>query len=215
MLNYDEEYTMTFPSAYARGILWGTLLMELVGTIQIKCEKTDMKTEIEFKTKPFFGGDYNLVAGKIMHKKKILFTFNGKWDKQLFGKGHKDKKEELFWDPYGDMASSNLKMNVRPLEQQEDYESRKLWRKVSLALMANDQETATDEKFTIEEAQREAVKDREESGITYEPRYFRNEDGEWIYKHFNLDKWTAEDIDKYEEYEEDGVIAIREKSKKQ
>jgi len=174
-----------------------------------------MKTEIEFKTKPFFGGDYNLVAGKIMHKKKILFTFNGKWDKQLFGKGHKHKKEELFWDPYGDMASSNLKMNVRPLEQQEDYESRKLWRKVSLALMANDQETATDEKFTIEEAQREAVKDREESGITYEPRYFRNEDGEWIYKHFNLDKWTAEDIDKYEEYEEDGVIAIREKSKKQ
>jgi len=112
------------------------------------------------------------------------------------------------------MASSNLKMNVRPLEQQEVYESRKLWRKVSLALMANDQETATDEKFTIEEAQREAVKDREERGITYEPRHFRNEDGEWIYRHFNLDKWTAEDIGKFEEYEEDGVIAIREKSKK-
>jgi len=51
MLNYDEEYTLTFPTAYARGILWGTLLMELGGTVYIKCEKTGMKSEIEFKTK--------------------------------------------------------------------------------------------------------------------------------------------------------------------
>jgi len=70
MLNYDEEYTLTFPSVYGRGILWGTLLMELGGNVTIKCEKSDMRTEIEFKTKGFFSVDYNLVAGKIFHKKK-------------------------------------------------------------------------------------------------------------------------------------------------
>jgi oxysterol-binding protein-related protein 8 len=56
MLNYVEEYILTFPSAYARGILWGTLLMELGGTVSIKCEKTGMKSEIEFKTKVVYPG---------------------------------------------------------------------------------------------------------------------------------------------------------------
>jgi len=155
-----------------------------------------------------------VIAGKIIHKKKTMYTFGGKWDKQLTGKGHKDKKEEVFWDPYGDMVQSNLKMQVRPIDQQEDYESRKLWRAVSQALMANDQTAATDAKCAIEDAQRKAVRDREEKGLAYEPRHFRiNEDGEWEYKYFDLTKWTPEDAATLEEYEEDGVIKVREKTK--
>jgi len=210
MLCYDEVYTLTFPTAYARGILWGTLLMELGGTIYIKCETTGMKSEIEFKTKGYFGGEYNAVAGKIMHKKKTLYTFTGKWDKQLTGKDLRDKKEEVFWDPHGDMAVSGLKMDVRPLDQQEPYESRRLWHKVSLGLLANDQTVATDEKFAIEDAQRKAVREREEQDIRYEPRLFRLDDSnQWVYKHFNLDKWNKKQCEELEEYEENGVIAIR------
>jgi len=216
MLNYDEEYVLTFPSAYARGILWGTLLMELGGTVSIKCEKTDMRVEIEFKTKGFFGGEYNVVAGKIMHKKKTLYTFHGKWDKQLHGKNVKDKKEEVFWDPYGEMAKTGLKMDVRELEEQESYESRNLWHKVSLALIANDQETATDEKFIIEDTQRRAVKDREEQDITYEPRHFeKDENDAWVYKHFDLTKWDEKQCEELEEFEENGVIASRPKKKEE
>jgi len=213
MLNYDEVYTLTFPTAYARGILWGTLLMELGGTVHIKCEKTEMKSEIEFKTKGYFGGEYNAVAGKIMHKKKTLYTFSGKWDKQLTGKDLRDKNEEVFWDPYGDMAVSGLKMQVRSLEDQEPHESRRLWHKVSLGLLANDQTVATDEKFAIEDAQRKAVREREEKGIKYEPRHFRLDDNnQWVYKHFNLDKWGKNECEELEEYEENGVIAIRKKT---
>lgn len=218
MMHYDEEYILTFPTAYARGILWGTLLMELGGTVTIKCPQTEMKAEIDFKTKGFFGGDYNVVSGKIMHKKKTLYTFQGKWDKQLTGKGAKDKKEEIFWDPYGDMAKTGkgLKMQVRPLEEQEPYESRNLWHKVSLALMANDQETATDEKFIIEDAQRRAVKEREEQCVTYEPRFFKkNEQGKWIYKYFDLTKWGPKEVNELEEFEDNGVIATRPKKVKE
>jgi hypothetical protein len=46
-----ESYTISFPTAYARGILWGTLLMEIGGTVYITCEKTGLQSEIEFKTK--------------------------------------------------------------------------------------------------------------------------------------------------------------------
>jgi len=63
----------------------------------------------------------------------------------------------------------------------------RLWHKVSLGLQANDQTVATDEKFIIEDAQRKAVREREEKGIAYEPRFFKKDDtNQWIYKHFKF-----------------------------
>jgi len=72
------------------------------------------------------------------------------------------------------MAES-INMYVRPIEEQQDVESRKLWNKVTVALKANDQTVATDEKFALEEEQRRQARDREENGLTYEPRYFRQD----------------------------------------
>jgi hypothetical protein len=51
LLYYDEIYTFTFPVVYARGILWGTLVMELAGDICVKCEQSGYRTDIEFKVK--------------------------------------------------------------------------------------------------------------------------------------------------------------------
>ena len=56
---FDEEYEITFPSAHAKGFLFGTLIMELVGPVHIICRKTGYSAEIEFKVKMF------LVMGKI------------------------------------------------------------------------------------------------------------------------------------------------------
>lgn len=42
---------MTVPYAHCKGILMGTLTMELGGKISIDCEKTGYYTEIEFKLK--------------------------------------------------------------------------------------------------------------------------------------------------------------------
>jgi hypothetical protein len=46
---WDEEYEITFPSAHAKGFLFGTLIMELVGPVNIICRKTGYSAEIEFK----------------------------------------------------------------------------------------------------------------------------------------------------------------------
>lgn len=42
---------MTMPYAHCKGILMGTLSMELGGKVTIDCEKTGYSTEIEFKLK--------------------------------------------------------------------------------------------------------------------------------------------------------------------
>lgn len=53
LLPRGEEYSITVPYALCKGILVGTLSMELGGKISIECEKTGYKTELEFKLKVF------------------------------------------------------------------------------------------------------------------------------------------------------------------
>lgn len=40
---------MNMPYAHCKGILMGTLTMELGGKVTVECEKTGYKTELEFK----------------------------------------------------------------------------------------------------------------------------------------------------------------------
>ncbi|PSN56564.1 Oxysterol-binding protein-related protein 8 [Blattella germanica] len=51
LLPRGEDYSITIPYAHCKGILMGTLTMELGGKVIIDCEKTGYKTEIEFKLK--------------------------------------------------------------------------------------------------------------------------------------------------------------------
>eukprot|EP01087_Luapelamoeba_hula_P016150 TRINITY_DN493_c0_g1_i1.p1 TRINITY_DN493_c0_g1~~TRINITY_DN493_c0_g1_i1.p1 ORF type:complete len:431 (+),score=82.73 TRINITY_DN493_c0_g1_i1:239-1531(+) len=222
LLEYDEVYTFTFPTVYARGILWGTLLMELSGEIYIKCEKTGYRTDIDFKTKGYFGGEYNKIEGKISHgevdakgnwpkKLKTCNTFSGYWDGKITIKGE-DKKEEVFWDPH-DGQTPKEKMVVRSLDDQSEWDSRKLWLKVTQALHQGDLTVATDEKQVIESKVKAAAAACEESGAPHEPKYFRLDDnGQWVYRWFDLTKWSEEDKEKLTEREVDGVISSCPKS---
>jgi oxysterol-binding protein-related protein 8 len=47
----DEQYVVTNPNVYARGLLFGTMLLELGDTSTMKCEQTDLMCELEFVTK--------------------------------------------------------------------------------------------------------------------------------------------------------------------
>lgn len=40
---------MNMPYAHCKGILMGTLTMELGGKVTVECEKTGYRTELEFK----------------------------------------------------------------------------------------------------------------------------------------------------------------------
>lgn len=81
---------------------------------------------------------------------------------------------------------------VRPLEDQEDRESQRLWQKVAQAVKDHNHDVATDEKSRIEGRQREEAAAREADGVEWTPRLFRRvrggpggseegeEDLEWI-----------------------------------
>jgi hypothetical protein len=82
----------------------------------------------------------------------------------------KTGKKELLFDATNAIATPP---SVRPMEEQDDRESQKLWNPVVTALKNRDQEVATEEKFKIEDRQREEARLRESDGVEWHPRFFR------------------------------------------
>ena len=99
LLPRGEDYLLTMPYAHCKGILMGTMTMELGGKIAIDCGKTGYNVELEFKLRPFLGGGEftNAVSGKLRLGKETLFTIDGHWDDTVTMKDKKTGKEEVLW----------------------------------------------------------------------------------------------------------------------
>ncbi|KAH9413390.1 Oxysterol-binding protein- protein 9 [Dermatophagoides pteronyssinus] len=182
LLDHDEEYTCTFPSAYGRSILtepW----FEFGGSVQIECEKSGYQTKIDFLTKPFYGGKRNRINAEIFDpNKKLLATINGEWNGRMEVKFIRNKSLQPKSEPFVDTKTLPvIKKQVKPINEQEDYESRKLWKHVTLALKKQNVDEATEAKYQIEQRQRELVKEREQLASKWQNRMFHNIGEKWIF----------------------------------
>mgnify|MGYP002718800978 CR=1 len=150
----------------------------------------------------FFGGSYNAVGGKIKGPKGDVGELSGHWHDmmELQRKGvsfsvpirgvadrsqsahslfpSQTKGRETLFDA---STARVVQKAVSPEDQQAPNESRRLWTKVTAAIKAKDLDAATDAKSAIEEAQREAARQRDASGETFKPRFFKptGKNGEW------------------------------------
>lgn len=202
LLPRGECYTAGTPYAHCKGILMGTLSMELGGKINIDCENTGYKTELEFKLKPFLGGadTINVVSGKIKLGKETMATIQGHWDKECRIKDMKTGEETVLFKADADMRAKRLTRYLVPMEKQLPTESIRLWRNVSDAITREDQDAATDEKTLLEERQRSLAKERLENDMEYVPELFELDSyGNWVYKYADLRPWDPRsDVCQYE-----------------
>ncbi|XP_011298494.1 oxysterol-binding protein-related protein 9 [Fopius arisanus] len=179
VLEYGEEYVLTFPNGYGRSILtvpW----IELGGTATITCAQTGYQATVEFLTKPFYGGKKNRISCQVTHpgEKKPFLCINGEWSGCLEAKWS-DGRTELFADVTKIQVDKKL---VKPVGEQEEYESRKVWREVTVGLKINDMDRATAAKCLIEQKQRDEARIRKENNIPWETKFFREtNDGGWVY----------------------------------
>lgn len=190
----NEVYEMNQPNVYCRGILFGKMKMELGDHMYVKCRKTGLEADIDFKTKGFISGTYDAIEGVIKNSKtsEVLYQITGKWNEVMEIKDLKTGKKRVLVDT---KSSVLVKPRVRPLEEQGQYESRKLWKPTIDALARRDHTVATEEKFAVEDEQRNLAKKRIDDGVEFHPKFFRpvNEkevelqDLEYvIYKKFDL-----------------------------
>ncbi|SPP82602.1 oxysterol-binding protein-related protein 8 isoform X7 [Drosophila guanche] len=202
LLPRGECYIASTPYAHCKGILMGTLSMELGGKINIECENTGYRTELEFKLKPFLGGSEstNVVVGKIKLGKETLATINGHWDKECRIKDSKTGEETLLFKVDSDLRAKRLPRYLVPIESQEPNESQRLWERVSEAIAREDQVAATEEKTILEEKQRGEAKERASIEAPHVPNLFELDSyGQWIYKYADLRPWDVRnDVRQYE-----------------
>ncbi|KAI5278604.1 Oxysterol-Binding Protein-Related Protein 5 [Manis pentadactyla] len=207
-LNRAEDYTLTMPYAHCKGILYGTMTMELGGRVTVECEKNNLQAELEFKLKPFFGGSMNInqVSGKIASGEEVLARLTGHWDREVFIKEEGRGSTELFWNPSGEVRGQRLKRHTVLFKEQTELESERLWQHVTRAIAEGDQHKATQEKFSLEDAQRQQTRERQQSLTPWKPRLFHLDPAtqEWHYRYENRSPWDP--LKDIVQFEKDGVL---------
>ncbi|XP_053305359.1 oxysterol-binding protein-related protein 5 [Spea bombifrons] len=207
-LTREEEYIITMPYAHCKGLLYGTMTMELGGKVTIDCQKTGHSTELEFKLKPFFGGSdtLNQISGKIKAGADVLANLDGHWDREVFLNDAQSGTRDVFWNPTTEIRRQRLKRHIVLFEEQTEMESERLWQHVTTAIYEGNQQQATDEKYILEEAQRKAASVRRESNEEWSPHLFvyNEELKEWQYKHQDTRPWHP--LTDIAQYEKDGIL---------
>ncbi|XP_054706899.1 oxysterol-binding protein-related protein 11-like [Uloborus diversus] len=174
---YGETYVFTLPSAYVRCILtvpW----IELGGRISVTCSASDYSASVTFQTKPQQAGTPHRISGEIKHQNDTAYRISGEWNNSI-----------QFVSNEGVVESINVpelkrfRKHVRPLDQQDTFESRKLWQLVTKALIDEDFVKANEEKQKLEDQQREEEKKRVASNTEYNGKLFYKENDAWKYKY--------------------------------
>ncbi|XP_065439616.1 oxysterol-binding protein-related protein 10 isoform X2 [Chrysemys picta bellii] len=177
LMEHEEEYVFTLPSAYARSILtipW----VELGGKISINCAKTGYSATVTFHTKPFYGGKVHRVTAEVKHNptNTIVCKAQGEWNGTLeFTYSNGETKV------IDTTKLPVIRKKIRPIAKQGPFESRHLWQHVTNSLKDGNIDAATEHKHRLEERQRAEERQRVAINTPWKPKYFTNEGDGWIY----------------------------------
>lgn len=178
----DGEYRISMPNMYARGILFGKMVLELGDHSEVLNKNMNMSCDVEFKVKGYFTGTYNMIGGKIIHDGQHVGDLTGKWSDRMEFKDVRTGETRTLFDAH---QAQPVQMHVPPLDQQLPNESKRyvftalkftynisLWQMVTQGIKSKDMNMATENKTAIENAQREDAQKRENLGVTWKPKFF-------------------------------------------
>ena len=137
--NIDEQYVITMPPLFVRGILWGNGNVEHGKSFSIQCKKTKASVDIRFLGGSKVCGDINIGDEKL--------TFKG----DTFGKVHLSDGTLL----YDFTALDKPKKTIKPLVEQDCMESRRVWHRAAYGIVMKNDDQASKAKNEVEEKQRE------------------------------------------------------------
>ncbi|XP_020601785.1 oxysterol-binding protein-related protein 11-like isoform X2 [Orbicella faveolata] len=192
LLEHNEDYVITFPSTYCRSILtfpW----VELGGKVHITCAKTGYNASVTFHTKPFYGGKLHRVTGEVKNTStgRVICKVNGEWNGKIELSFTSHQEEPRILDT---QTLPVCRKRVCPQASQGEFESRRLWQKVTHALKTDDIESATSAKHELEERQRKEARERKDSGTEWKTKLFHRHGDGWMYNnHMKLSVKPSEE----------------------
>ncbi|KAF8856407.1 Oxysterol-binding protein [Acephala macrosclerotiorum] len=179
---YDEHYLIPMPNCKVRGFLSASLYPELYGTYYLT-SSTGFISEITFSGKGFFSGVRNSFEAKMYKagdkKKEPLYTARGQWNDKFIITDPRGNRDPITCEP-GKIPAS--KLETKPIEKQDSWETRKAWQHVLAALGENNMQNIVKEKTKIEEAQRAMRKDELCKEKVWEPKFFTSSEDSPLFR---------------------------------
>jgi len=171
-----EQYLITFPRLRIDGLWYGSPYIELAETSYIQGSSGWLST-IEYKGKGYFSGKSHSFKATLKAPSPSLFTqpltVEGTW--------HTTSKTSTGL-VFHDVTSPKEEVTVRPVEEQGEWESRRLWGAVAGGIREGDFESASREKTRIENEQRQRRKDEATAMKPWELKHFKHIDNDPIYE---------------------------------
>ncbi|THH18219.1 hypothetical protein EW146_g2718 [Bondarzewia mesenterica] len=170
-----EEYTITFPRLRIDGLWYGSPYIELAETSYIQSSAGWLST-IEYKGKGYFSGKSHTFKALVSPpgSNNTAYTFEGQW--------HLTSKDLKNGTTFTDVTGEKEEVTVRPVDSQDDWESRKLWYSVAKGIREGDFESASREKSKIENEQRQRRRDEVAAATSWQLRHFKHHESDPVYE---------------------------------
>ncbi|OZJ03686.1 hypothetical protein BZG36_03500 [Bifiguratus adelaidae] len=183
----DEEYQCTHPNASVAGWLRGHLYAAVADSTIVNCPRTGLRAVLEYKEERWLGKARFAIEGKIYKvnpkdesatatsfrqipkKTTILAAINGSWRGEIKAKRLDTDEERLLLDM---RTLECVPKVVKPIEEQDEMESRRIWNSVTTKILAHEFSQATKAKQAIEERQRQLAAERKQRNQAFVPIYF-------------------------------------------
>jgi len=172
-----ERYLITLPKLSIQGVIWGSPYVELVDSSAIQ-SSTGYTATIEYKGKGYFSGKAHSFKATLSetHSGKHIQTYEGQWTGVSHVVGGK------FPTVFLDTSAPKEEVTVKPVDEQGEWESRRLWAKVAQGIRTGNYDEAAKEKTRIENEQRQRRKDETASGTGWELVHFTHVDSDPEYQ---------------------------------
>jgi hypothetical protein len=168
---YDEDYLITLPSLHIEGLISGSPYVELNGSSYIT-SSSGYTAKIDYSGKGWVSGKKNRFSATLYptgQEKDVIFSGEGQWiDKWAI----KDAKNKSTFSSHDPSTTKTTPLTVAPVAEQDDFESRRAWKKVADAIIKGDMDTTSVEKSIIENRQREMRKEEQAGGREWERKFF-------------------------------------------
>ena len=172
---YDETYLVSLPFLHIEGLWVGAPFVELNGKSYIN-SSSGYTAKIDYSGRGWLSGKKNTFAASLYpqgKEKETLYTVDGQWTGEFT---IKDVKSKSSIDTWNGKTQKTSRFDVKPIEEQDELESRRAWSKVANALAKGDMNATSNEKSLIENSQRELRKKEQAEGKEWDRVFFSRRD---------------------------------------
>lgn len=168
---FNESYLITLPSLHIEGLITGSPYVELNSSTYIQ-SSTGYTARIDYSGRGWVSGKKNTFSAVLYpegKEKDVIYKADGQWNESF---QIKEAKTKTVVDTFDHKCTSTTPLTVAEIEDQDHFETRRAWKKVSGAINQGNMELTSAEKTIIETRQREMRQQEKDEGREWERKFF-------------------------------------------